>query len=158
MYFYCWVEICTDDVDCAQSCTIICEWFMSHRSSCRPHTLLRAAPKPSRPNSQQLTVRGSEGRFPLNPTSSSWCPTDRCCSDRTALKGRAVCVSNKLQVSRDPHGLFSRLRLRHRWLNAVHFSSVLRVTVFVISGVAAALLLTLLFILISNVTKWTKKK
>ncbi|XP_058509394.1 zona pellucida sperm-binding protein 4-like [Solea solea] len=23
MYFYCWVEICTDDVDCAQSCTII---------------------------------------------------------------------------------------------------------------------------------------
>ncbi|XP_039978889.1 zona pellucida sperm-binding protein 2-like isoform X7 [Xiphias gladius] len=23
MYFYCWVEICTDDVDCAQSCAII---------------------------------------------------------------------------------------------------------------------------------------
>nr|XP_015800779.2 zona pellucida sperm-binding protein 4 [Nothobranchius furzeri] len=23
MYFYCWVEICTGDVDCAQSCTII---------------------------------------------------------------------------------------------------------------------------------------
>lgn len=25
MYFYCWVEICTNHTDCAQHCTIICE-------------------------------------------------------------------------------------------------------------------------------------
>ena len=28
MYFYCWVEICTDDIDCAQTCAIICEYHL----------------------------------------------------------------------------------------------------------------------------------
>lgn len=27
MYFYCWVEICTNYVDCAQRCTIISEYI-----------------------------------------------------------------------------------------------------------------------------------
>ena len=27
MYFYCWVEICTNYVECAQRCTIISEYF-----------------------------------------------------------------------------------------------------------------------------------
>lgn len=27
IYFYCWVEICTNDAACAQQCTIICEWI-----------------------------------------------------------------------------------------------------------------------------------
>lgn len=30
MYFYCWVEICTEDVDCAQHCTILCEYILFH--------------------------------------------------------------------------------------------------------------------------------
>lgn len=30
MYFYCWVEICTDNVDCTQSCAIICEYIKFH--------------------------------------------------------------------------------------------------------------------------------
>lgn len=35
MYFYCWVEICTDDMDCAQRCAIICECIIV----CLPQTV-----------------------------------------------------------------------------------------------------------------------
>lgn len=34
MYFYCWVEICTNDVDCAQRCTFICEYTTVHLMCC----------------------------------------------------------------------------------------------------------------------------
>ncbi|XP_016896046.1 zona pellucida sperm-binding protein 4-like isoform X2 [Cynoglossus semilaevis] len=102
MYFYCWVEICTDDVDCAQSCTIISDGERQRREI------------PTKSDQLQLVSYG-----PLLLRQNGTEGESGLCVKQTAM---------------------------------------LRVTVFVISGVAAALLLTLLFILISNVTKWTKKK
>lgn len=34
MYFYCWVEICTEDIDCAQHCAIICESITIFHFAC----------------------------------------------------------------------------------------------------------------------------
>ncbi|XP_037545415.1 zona pellucida sperm-binding protein 4 [Nematolebias whitei] len=64
MYFYCWVEICTNDVNCAQSCTIISSEDERQRRDVLPvsHQLQLVSMGPLRlvQNTTELLDRSSE--------------------------------------------------------------------------------------------------
>nr|XP_046272284.1 zona pellucida sperm-binding protein 4-like isoform X2 [Scatophagus argus] len=100
IYFYCWVEICTNDADCAQSCTIISEGERQRREAT------------SQSDQVQLV---SLGPLLLG-------------QNNTEL-GDAPCVKQ---------------------------NTMFQVTVYMLSGVGAALLLTLLFAVWSSIRKWQK--
>ncbi|KAM9843135.1 zona pellucida sperm-binding protein 4-like [Aulostomus maculatus] len=100
MYFYCWVEICTEDVDCAQECTIISSEGERQR----------------REAIADLTQLVSFGPLLLGP--------------------------NITEPMNDP---------------CVLQRTMFQVTVYILSGVGAALLLILLFIVWSNIRKHRKR-
>ncbi|KAI3360133.1 hypothetical protein L3Q82_014447 [Scortum barcoo] len=101
MYFYCWVEICTNDVDCAQRCAII----------------------------------SSEGERQRREATSK--------SDQIQLVslGPLLLGQNNTKLKDNP---------------CARQSTMFQVTVYVLSGVGAALLLILLFIAWSSIRKQQK--
>ncbi|XP_035510437.1 zona pellucida sperm-binding protein 4-like [Morone saxatilis] len=103
MYFYCWVEICTNTVDCAQRCAII----------------------------------SSEG--------------DRQRRQATSESDQVQLVSlGPLLLGHNNTELEDNLCVKQ--------NTMFQVTVYMLSGVGAALLLILLFTTWSNIRKWQKSK
>ncbi|XP_034567101.1 zona pellucida sperm-binding protein 4-like [Notolabrus celidotus] len=101
MYFYCWVEICTDDIDCAQRCAII----------------------------------SSEGERRRRDTISA--------SDQVQLLslGPLLLGQNSTDLEDGP---------------CAQQETMFQVTVYVLSGVGAALLLVLLLAAWSSIRRWRK--
>ncbi|XP_041813234.1 zona pellucida sperm-binding protein 4-like [Chelmon rostratus] len=109
MYFYCWVEICTNDVDCAQRCAIICEYFTT----------------------------SSEGKRQRRQATSQ---TDQV---QLVSLGPLLLGQNNTDLQDDL---------------CAKQSTTFQVTVYMLSGVGAALLLILLFTAWSSIRKWQKSK
>ncbi|XP_035472230.2 zona pellucida sperm-binding protein 4-like isoform X2 [Scophthalmus maximus] len=105
MYFYCWVEICTDDDDCAQSCALISSEGERRRRRRRRGTTSE---------SDQLHLVSS---------------------------GPLLLGQNNTEVEENP---------------CVRQNTMFQVTVYILSGVGAALLLVLLFTLWSSLAKCQK--
>lgn len=148
MYFYCWVEICTGHADCTQQCTIISEY-----ASCPKLLNICGVVKQVLLLPQHLTGTDRDERQRLSPTWSSWCRWGHCCWDTMMLNWGTLCVRNRTEVS-------SLTKLQFPWdgpMIVLFFClPVFQVTVYILSGVGAALLLILVLTAWSSIRKRPK--
>lgn len=130
MYFYCWVEICTDDVECAQRCTLICECFrvyLKYKLDFWCFIIVSLFV-------QHLREKGKEDKPNFLHISSSSSPLGRCC--KAALKRIRLLVRKKTQMCAELFEqlkIFSPFAVFHGWL-------------YLLPAVGAALVLVLLIV------------
>lgn len=152
MYFYCWVEICTNHADCAQHCTIICECvavcFALYTAVLYGVLLICASPPAASEGERQRREVTSES----NPVQLvSFGPLLLGHND-TELED-TPCVK---QSTSKPHLAENYSSHVVGTLNVFLCSSVFQVTVYMLSGVGAGLLLILLFTAWSSIRKRQK--
>lgn len=151
MYFYCWVEICTNDIDCAQRCAFICEYFaVCLHYMCRVHVAFNCACPPTASEGDRQRREATPESYqvklvslgPLLPGQNNTEQDDNPCVKQDTSKS---CSAQN----------YSYHVMNDQYLNVI-FSlcfSVFKVTVYVLSGVGAALLLILLFMAVSRIRK-----
>lgn len=156
MYFYCWVEICTNHVDCAQRCAIICEYIAVCFTLYTVCSVVKLFALSYHSIWGWETEKG--GNVQVRPGPAGLFGAIAAGTEQHRTGGQSMCETEHKSVLLGAKTIVTVWWTKWQYLNENVFlcSSVFQVTVYMLSGVGAALLSILLFTVWSSIRKRQK--